>query len=131
MSRREDEFWQGPYAIRPHFALPTEAPELTHLAQVSSEVRLTLVGACHQLAPGVELVEVGGHTPAQMIVVVRGAGASAVLTSDAIHSYEEFERGRPSRSGPMSPRCTSRSTGSATSPRNRAPESSLATTRAS
>jgi glyoxylase-like metal-dependent hydrolase (beta-lactamase superfamily II) len=95
MSRREYEFWQGPYATRPHFALPTEAPELAHLKQIRDEGRLSLVGKTHQVAIGIDLIEVGGHTPGQMIVVVRTTEASTVLASDAIHSYEEFERDRP------------------------------------
>lgn len=76
-------------------AQPTEAPELAHMVRVRDEGRLTLVGQGHQLAPGVDLIEVGGHTTGQLIVLVRGAGASTVLASDAIHSYEEFERDRP------------------------------------
>lgn len=95
MSRREYEFWQGPFAHRPHFAIPTEAAELDHLAQLRTTGRLTLIEGRHQLAPGVELVEVGGHTPGQLIVLVSGTAGTAVLASDAIHTYEEYERDRP------------------------------------
>ncbi|MEU9448956.1 N-acyl homoserine lactonase family protein [Streptomyces sp. NPDC048277] len=95
MSRREYAFWQGPFAGRAHFAIPTEPAELALLPELFEEGRLTLVGAQHRLAPGVELLEVGGHTPGQLIVVVRGAAGTAVLASDAIHSYEEYERDRP------------------------------------
>jgi glyoxylase-like metal-dependent hydrolase (beta-lactamase superfamily II) len=95
MSRREYEFWQGPFACRPHFAIPTEAAELDHLSRLRATGRLTLVEDVHQLAPGVELVEVGGHTPGQLIVLVRGVTGTAVLASDAIHTYEEYERDRP------------------------------------
>jgi glyoxylase-like metal-dependent hydrolase (beta-lactamase superfamily II) len=95
MSRREFEFWQGPLAVRGHFASPTEAAELGHLAALRASGRLTLVQGRHQLAPGVELLEVGGHTPGQLIVVVSSGQGTAVLASDAIHTYEEYERDRP------------------------------------
>lgn len=95
MSRREFDFWQGPLACRAHFAIPSEEPELAHLAEVRRQGRLKLVGPRHELHPGIELIEVGGHTPGQLIVVVRSATGNTVLASDAIHSYEEFEHDRP------------------------------------
>jgi glyoxylase-like metal-dependent hydrolase (beta-lactamase superfamily II) len=95
MSRREFTFWQGPFARRAHFAIPSETDELAYLARVRDSGRLTLIDDRHELLPGIELVEVGGHTPGQLIIVVRGGSGTAVLASDAIHSYEEFERDRP------------------------------------
>ncbi len=95
MSRREHEFWQGPFAVRGHFAIPTETAELRHLSSLRTTGRLTLVEETYQLAPGVELLEVGGHTPGQLVVLVRGAGGTVALASDAIHTYEEYERDRP------------------------------------
>jgi glyoxylase-like metal-dependent hydrolase (beta-lactamase superfamily II) len=48
------------------------------------------------VAPGVELTEVGGHTPGQLITAVAAPdGSTAVLASDALHFYEEVERDRP------------------------------------
>ncbi|WP_181781745.1 N-acyl homoserine lactonase family protein [Pseudonocardia pini] len=95
MARREYEFWQGPFASRPHFAQPTEATEIGRLATLRAEGRVTLFDGGHRIGPGVELVELGGHTPGQLVVVVEGEDAGAVLASDAIHSYEEYERDRP------------------------------------
>lgn len=95
ISRREFEFWQSPLAGRPHFAIPSEPGELAELARIHEQGRLIQIGEQHQLLPGIELVEVGGHTPGQLIVVVHGETGIAVLASDAIHSYEEFERDRP------------------------------------
>jgi hypothetical protein len=57
--------------------------------------RLTLTGRSHQVAPGVELTEVGGHTPGQAVVSVDGGPGRLILASDAVHYYEELERDRP------------------------------------
>jgi hypothetical protein len=57
--------------------------------------RLTLAGRSHQVAPGIELTEVGGHTPGQAVVNVAAGPGRLLLASDAVHYYEELERDRP------------------------------------
>ena len=42
-----------------------------------------------------ELIQVGGHTPGQAVLVVATAGGPVVLASDAVHYFEELERDRP------------------------------------
>ena len=56
---------------------------------------LTLTGRARTVAPGIELIQVGGHTPGQAIVTVATAGGPVILASDAVHYYEELERDRP------------------------------------
>jgi glyoxylase-like metal-dependent hydrolase (beta-lactamase superfamily II) len=95
IARREFEFWTGPYAGRLQFAHSTEADELKRLAEAGREGRLCLVDRALDLAPGFELVVVGGHTPGQMIAQVAVEGGAVVLAADALHFYEELERDRP------------------------------------
>lgn len=95
VSRREYEFWKGPYGRRLQFAQSTEAPELAVLRELGDKGRLTFVEGRHQLAPGIELIDVGGHTPGQMVAVIQTASGQVVLASDAVHYYEEYERDRP------------------------------------
>ena len=62
--------------------------------------RLTLFTGTCTPAPGIELTEVGGHTPGQLIAAVATDGgpdrsSTVVLASDALHFYEEVERDRP------------------------------------
>jgi len=57
--------------------------------------RLTLTGQARAVAPGIELIQVGGHTPGQAIVTVATAAGPVLLASDAVHYYEELERDRP------------------------------------
>ena len=95
MTRDEYDFWTGPMGRRGQFADTTEASELDHLRKLCEAGRLTLAGRAHQVAPGIELTQVGGHTPGQAIVTVATAAGPVVLASDAVHYYEELERDRP------------------------------------
>ena len=95
MTRDEYDFWTGPMGRRGQFAHTAEASELDHLRELRAAGRLTLAGRTRQVAPGIELIQVGGHTPGQAIVTVATAGGQVVLASDAVHYYEELERDRP------------------------------------
>jgi glyoxylase-like metal-dependent hydrolase (beta-lactamase superfamily II) len=100
VARAEYEFWTGPYARRLQFAHPTEPSELEQLAAVGGQGRLRLVDGTLDLAPGIELVVLGGHTPGQMVAQVGvesadGSAGAVVLAADAVHYYEEVERDRP------------------------------------
>lgn len=88
-------FWTSPMARRAHFAAHAEPDEIGYLERAAAEQRLTLVSGQHKLADGIELIEVGGHTPGQLVVSVTTATGAIVLASDAVHFYEEVERDRP------------------------------------
>lgn len=94
-SRREVEFWSGPLGSRRQFTAATETEELARLREAAGTDRLTVFEERHTVAPGVELVEVGGHTPGQAVVLVGTAAGQVVLSSDALHFYEELERDWP------------------------------------
>jgi len=96
LTEAEYDFWTSPMAARAHFAAHSEPDEIALLRKAREENRVTLFNSQLTLAPGVELVEVGGHTPGQLIVAVTTAAASTVvLASDALHFYAEAERDRP------------------------------------
>lgn len=95
MTEPEYDFWTGPMAARQQFAAHAEQREIDHLRQLRAAGRLTLTRGSHQLAPGINLVHTGGHTPGQAIVTVRAGARQVVLTSDAVHFYAELEQDRP------------------------------------
>lgn len=95
MTRTEYDFWTSPMSSRPLFAHHVEAAEISHLRDVRASGRLTLTDRGYQVAPGIELTEVGGHTPGQAIVTVDTGAGRLILASDAVHYYEELERDRP------------------------------------
>jgi glyoxylase-like metal-dependent hydrolase (beta-lactamase superfamily II) len=92
MARREYEFWTSPLASRGQFAWTVEPADLGELRRIRDADRLTLFGATHSLAPGISLVEVGGHTPGQAVAAVATAAGTVIIASDAVHYYEEIER---------------------------------------
>jgi glyoxylase-like metal-dependent hydrolase (beta-lactamase superfamily II) len=96
MSRREFDFWTGPLGRRAQFAHSAEADdvELLRTKQLAGEVRF-LSGPDGTVADGVRLVEVGGHTPGQLVVLVSTAGGEVMLASDSLHYYVELERDWP------------------------------------
>ena len=95
MTEAEYGFWTSPLAGRRHFAAHSEPDEIALLARARAEDRVTLFTGGYPLAPGIELTEVGGHTPGQLIATVTTPDATTVLASDALHFYEEVERDRP------------------------------------
>jgi glyoxylase-like metal-dependent hydrolase (beta-lactamase superfamily II) len=96
LAEAEYDFWTSPLAARAQFAAQSEPGEIALLRQARRDNRVTLFSNQLKLAPGVELIEVGGHTPGQLIVAVTTAAASTVvLASDALHFYAEAERDRP------------------------------------
>jgi glyoxylase-like metal-dependent hydrolase (beta-lactamase superfamily II) len=95
MSRAEYDFWTGPVARRAQFAAHAEPDEVARLEAARADGRLTVITGQHTALPGVELVEVGGHTPGELIVKVATESGAVVLASDSLHFYEEVERDRP------------------------------------
>lgn len=96
MTEAEYGFWTSPLAARAHFAAHSEPDEIARLKQADKEGKLALFSKQLTLAPGVELIEVGGHTPGQLIVTATLPMArTVVLASDALHFYAEAEQDRP------------------------------------
>jgi glyoxylase-like metal-dependent hydrolase (beta-lactamase superfamily II) len=100
LAEAEYDFWTGPLAARRQFAAHCEPDEIALLARARADDRITLFTGQYTLAPGIELIEVGGHTPGQLIASVATDGGpvpgdTVILASDAVHFYEETERDRP------------------------------------
>jgi glyoxylase-like metal-dependent hydrolase (beta-lactamase superfamily II) len=93
MARREYEFWTGPHAHHPLFHHAVEDDELALLRGLARQGRLELFSGRLEVAPGVEVIEVGGHTPGQSMVKVSTSDGGVLLASDAVHYYEEYEAG--------------------------------------
>jgi glyoxylase-like metal-dependent hydrolase (beta-lactamase superfamily II) len=103
MSAREYQFWTGELASRPLFASVAEAGDIAALRRAARTGRMRLVYggtfpsrySRQPIADGVEVVEVGGHTPGQLIVVADTSDGAVVIASDALHYYEQLELDRP------------------------------------
>lgn len=95
VSERELRFWTGRMAARRQFAEVVEPAEIERIADAHRRGRVRTLGERTEVAPGVTAMDVGGHSPGQLILLVEAASGPVVLASDAVHLYEEYERDRP------------------------------------
>jgi len=95
VARREVEFWTGPLWDRRLFNHSVDRSSLEDLRSVVADGRAVLFDGVHAVAPGVTVIEVGGHTPGQSMVQVDTTDGRVLLTSDAMHYYEELDREMP------------------------------------
>jgi glyoxylase-like metal-dependent hydrolase (beta-lactamase superfamily II) len=95
MSRTEYDFIASPFADRPLFAEVMDPHDNEYLLRLAGMGRVTLIEAQDFSLPGIELRELGGHSPGQLSVIVQRPQGPAILSSDAVHYYEELERDRP------------------------------------
>lgn len=93
VQRRELEFWTGIYGRRPPQAFSSERAEIACLESALAEGRLDVVDGDAEVTDAISIRLVGGHCPGQVLTMVDGG--RIVLTSDAIHMYEEMERDMP------------------------------------
>jgi glyoxylase-like metal-dependent hydrolase (beta-lactamase superfamily II) len=95
ISRAEYEFWTSPLAERAQFHYSVEDAELDALRAAHADGRLRTFDGEIEIAPGVTMRQVGGHTPGQSIVLVDTAEGRVLLASDAVHYYEEYDDDMP------------------------------------
>ena len=95
IAERELRFWTSANAQRTQFHHSVEDVEVEQLAAVEAEERMELFADRATIAPGIEVIEVGGHTPGQSVVSIPTSEGTVLLASDAMHYYEEFERDMP------------------------------------
>jgi glyoxylase-like metal-dependent hydrolase (beta-lactamase superfamily II) len=72
-----------------------EADDVVNVVRGLYEDRVILHDGPWELAPGVSVHHLGGHTPGIQVVRVRTDRGYVVLASDATHYYENMETGRP------------------------------------
>ncbi|MGY3127718.1 glyoxylase-like metal-dependent hydrolase (beta-lactamase superfamily II) [Agrococcus sp. UYP33] len=87
----ERDFWSSGMERRAQFHHSVEDAELEALRRIEAEGRLRTFDDELEIAPGVRMLRVGGHTPGQSIVLVDTADGTVALASDAIHYYEEHD----------------------------------------
>jgi glyoxylase-like metal-dependent hydrolase (beta-lactamase superfamily II) len=95
LAASEYDFWTGEHAHRAQFHHSVQDEEIDALVAAHKEGRVRTFTDRLTIAPGIEVVELGGHTPGQSVVSVRTTDGPVLLASDAIHYYEEYERDMP------------------------------------
>lgn len=95
IARAEMEFWTSSIAERPLFSHFGDPREVDELRRAEAEGRLRPFSGEVSIADGVQLIEVGGHTPGQAMVAVETLEGRVLIASDAAHFVEELERDMP------------------------------------
>lgn len=95
IAEQEYDFWTGRHATRRQFHHSVEDAELATLRELHEAGRMRTYRQWHSPTPGVEVIEIGGHTPGQSAVLVQTDAGPVLLASDAVHYYEEIERDMP------------------------------------
>ncbi|BEP16405.1 N-acyl homoserine lactonase family protein [Acidothermaceae bacterium B102] len=91
INQQELDFWASRHAQRTLFHHSVEDHELGQLAAAQAEGRVHPFGDRLALAPGLEVLRVGGHTPGQSVVKVNTSEGVVLLASDAMHYDEELD----------------------------------------
>jgi glyoxylase-like metal-dependent hydrolase (beta-lactamase superfamily II) len=91
----EFRFYTSPMARRFQLSEHVEASEVDVIAEAHRAGRVKLVSGTTAIAPGITGHVVGGHAPGQMIVSIDTGNGKVVLTSNAVHLYEEIQKDRP------------------------------------
>ncbi|MEH0108853.1 N-acyl homoserine lactonase family protein [Tersicoccus sp. MR15.9] len=95
IAEAELDFWAGRHAQRVQFHHSVEDDELDALFAARDAGRVHPFTDRVEVAPGVDVLRVGGHTPGQSIVRVPTRAGTVLLASDAIHYDEEFDHDMP------------------------------------
>lgn len=95
MNREEYAFWTGKHAHRTQFHHSAEDPDLAVLRERRGRGLVDFFEERIEVAPGVEMRRVGGHTPGQSVVIVQTGDGPVLLASDSVHYIEEYEDDKP------------------------------------
>jgi glyoxylase-like metal-dependent hydrolase (beta-lactamase superfamily II) len=95
LQAEEMAYVASPHMERPMFRHAYEADELQRFLGYLHAGRLHLHARDHDVAEGVSVHWVGGHTAGQEVVRVKTERGWVVLASDALHYEEELTRGVP------------------------------------
>ncbi|GAA0896227.1 N-acyl homoserine lactonase family protein [Pseudonocardia zijingensis] len=95
VQRSEQSYATGPPMAHPLLAQPFEPADVSEVVRLVHAGRVRLHDGRADLADGVELHRIGGHTGGLQVVRVRTDAGWLVLASDALHFTENRTTGNP------------------------------------
>jgi glyoxylase-like metal-dependent hydrolase (beta-lactamase superfamily II) len=85
----------GPCMCLQHMQIPFTADHICEMVKNVYSGRVIFHDGDAEIAPGITLHKIGGHSRGLQAVRVLTASGPVVLASDAAHYYETFEAGKP------------------------------------
>jgi glyoxylase-like metal-dependent hydrolase (beta-lactamase superfamily II) len=95
VQRSEVEFWEGPLSHRGAYVHLRPHDDLVALRTLVDGGRVDLLDGDAEVAPGITVHLVGGHTAGTQVVRAETSDGPVVLASDASHFYANVEEDRP------------------------------------
>jgi glyoxylase-like metal-dependent hydrolase (beta-lactamase superfamily II) len=92
---REMKFCTGRWMAHPHLRLPFEGEDVVAMVRRLYSGRVVFHDGDEEIAPGLSLHHVGGHSMGLQMVRAKTRRGDVVLASDAAHYYANIERGLP------------------------------------
>ena len=93
--RKSSPSGPAPTLRRSQLARVVEQDEIASVARAMESGRVRLIDGDREIAPGVRVLLVGGHSPGQQMIMVEDAYPRILLATDALHFYEELEKDWP------------------------------------
>jgi glyoxylase-like metal-dependent hydrolase (beta-lactamase superfamily II) len=90
IQKKEIEFLTGPASK--FFQVAQFGPDVSEIMSLEKENRIKYLDGDAQIAPGIKVVRVGGHTPGSQVVTVTTRKGEAVICADALDQYENLEK---------------------------------------
>ncbi|MFN2461702.1 MAG: N-acyl homoserine lactonase family protein, partial [Candidatus Velthaea sp.] len=92
---RELQYATGRYMAHARLRAPFDPAHVATLVHAVFAERVVFHDGDWELAPGITVHLIGGHTPGLQVVRVRTARGFVLLASDASHLYANIEQNRP------------------------------------
>jgi len=92
---REMKFCTGRWMTHPHARMPFEGEDVVAMVRRLYSGRVVFHDGDEEIAPGLSLHHVGGHSMGLQMVRAKTRRGNVVLASDAAHYYANIERGLP------------------------------------
>lgn len=92
---REMQYATGRYMGHRTQRMPFDVEYVTAFVRAVYDERVVFVDGSREIAPGLSVHHIGGHTDGLQVVRVKTAAGWLVLASDAAHLYANFESGNP------------------------------------
>lgn len=95
LQEREMQYATGRHMCTAHMSEPYTADHVCNMVRAVFDRRVQFHDGSREIAPGIEVHHVGGHSMGVQVVRVMTKRGWVVLAGDASHFYENFETGSP------------------------------------
>jgi len=95
LQETEMQYATGRHMCTAHMSMPYTADHVCDMVRAVFDRRVEFHDGSREIAPGIEVHHVGGHSMGVQIVRVMTERGWVVLAGDASHFYENFETGSP------------------------------------